>query len=436
MTSTIKVDTISENTSANGVAVDGVTLKDNGITASGDVSFDGGSFTFNESSASVDFRAESNSNTHMFFIDGSEDKIGINESSPTTQLQITGATGAGGTIALKRPNTTVTAGQTLGGIEFITADSGSAGIGARILGEGDGTGGEAKIVFATGSGGSTVDAMTIGSGSHVGIGVETSSNKLRILQDQSDENCVQIEYDTSSADESVMRWFCDRAANAAWDFLQAYSNNASSADLEYQMRSAGNMSMDGTLTENGADYAEYFETVDGNAIAIGKTVVLESGKVRASTSSDDASAIIGVVRPKEDGKISAVIGNAGWNKWHNKYLTDDFGVWVWEDYIVKEWTEKTTKENGNIEVKNHSYPFDAIPEGVTAPADAKELTQQRRKQNPDWNKDTEYKPRSERDEWVVIGLLGQIPISKGQKTGDRWIKMKDISDTIEEWYIR
>jgi len=34
MTSTIKVDTISENTSANGVAVDGVTLKDgkvNGI---------------------------------------------------------------------------------------------------------------------------------------------------------------------------------------------------------------------------------------------------------------------------------------------------------------------------------------------------------------------------------------------------------------------
>ena len=32
MTSTIKVDTISENTSANGVAVDGVTLKDGGIT--------------------------------------------------------------------------------------------------------------------------------------------------------------------------------------------------------------------------------------------------------------------------------------------------------------------------------------------------------------------------------------------------------------------
>jgi len=33
MTSTIKVDTISENTSANGVAVDGLTIKDGGIAA-------------------------------------------------------------------------------------------------------------------------------------------------------------------------------------------------------------------------------------------------------------------------------------------------------------------------------------------------------------------------------------------------------------------
>jgi dsDNA-binding SOS-regulon protein len=27
-------------------------------------------------------------------------------------------------------------------------------------------------------------------------------------------------------------------------------------------------------------------------------------------------------------------------------------------------------------------------------------------------------------------------MTKGQKTGDRWIKMRDISDTVEEWLIR
>ena len=78
MTSTIKVDTISENTSANGVAVDGVTLKDNGITASGDISFDGGSFVFNESSADKDFRIETNGNASMFFVDGGNDAVIFN----------------------------------------------------------------------------------------------------------------------------------------------------------------------------------------------------------------------------------------------------------------------------------------------------------------------------------------------------------------------
>ena len=37
MSSEIKVDTISENTSANGVAIDGVTLKDSGITVNSDI---------------------------------------------------------------------------------------------------------------------------------------------------------------------------------------------------------------------------------------------------------------------------------------------------------------------------------------------------------------------------------------------------------------
>ena len=51
------------------------------ITTSGDVSFDGGSFVFNESSADKDFRIESNGNTHMLFVDGGNDKVGIGESA-------------------------------------------------------------------------------------------------------------------------------------------------------------------------------------------------------------------------------------------------------------------------------------------------------------------------------------------------------------------
>jgi hypothetical protein len=55
-----------------------------GIKATGGIDFDGGGFTFNDSGASVDFRAETNTKDHAFFIDGSADKIGFGTNSPTS----------------------------------------------------------------------------------------------------------------------------------------------------------------------------------------------------------------------------------------------------------------------------------------------------------------------------------------------------------------
>ena len=69
--SEIRVDTISEKTSANGVAIDGLTIKDGGITATT------GTIVFNEASADVDFRVESNGNANMLVVDGGDDDVRI-----------------------------------------------------------------------------------------------------------------------------------------------------------------------------------------------------------------------------------------------------------------------------------------------------------------------------------------------------------------------
>jgi hypothetical protein len=53
---------------------------------SGAVDFDGGGFTFNDSGASVDFRAETNTLDDAFFIDGSADKIGFGTETPANAL--------------------------------------------------------------------------------------------------------------------------------------------------------------------------------------------------------------------------------------------------------------------------------------------------------------------------------------------------------------
>ena len=56
--------------------------------------------------------------------------------------------------------------------------------------------------------------------------------------------------------------------------------------------------------------------------------------------------------------------------------------------------------------------------------------------NPSFDESKTYVPRSERAEWNCVGLLGQIPITKGQPTSSNWIKMKDRSATVELWMVK
>ena len=72
------------------------------LTASGAVELDGGNVTINESSASVDFRVESNGHQHALFVDGSEDHVGIKTATPAYDLDLSGSTDA---IALPSGNT-------------------------------------------------------------------------------------------------------------------------------------------------------------------------------------------------------------------------------------------------------------------------------------------------------------------------------------------
>jgi len=64
------------------------------FTATGAVELDGGNVTINESSASVDFRVESNGHAHALFVDGSEDHVGIKTATPAYDLDISGSTDA------------------------------------------------------------------------------------------------------------------------------------------------------------------------------------------------------------------------------------------------------------------------------------------------------------------------------------------------------
>jgi len=189
-----------------------------------------------------------------------------------------------------------------------------------------------------------------------------------------------------------------RAASSSYSFYQAVSNNNS--DTEFNLRGDGQAYADGSWNGGGADYAEYFEWSDGNTTAEdrrGISVVLDGDKIREAVAGEEP---IGVISGNP-----SVVGDADIDRWKGKYLRDDFGTYIWEDYEVED-------EDGNS------------------------VTQQRRKLNPAYDPDVEYVSREDRPEWDCVGLMGKLRIRKGQVTGARWIKMRDISDSVEEWLVR
>ena len=68
------------------------------LTVSGNTSLDGGSFVFNESSADLNFRIEGNGDANLFFSDAGNDRIGIKTASPSTELHVVGGVKATGAI--------------------------------------------------------------------------------------------------------------------------------------------------------------------------------------------------------------------------------------------------------------------------------------------------------------------------------------------------
>ena len=330
------------------------------------------------------------------------------------------------------------------------------------------------LTFHTTSDGSTAIAerARITSGgyfkaSNDGSYVSSTGSYHELVSNDASNQTFYVYNSSGSFVETIFRPASNRSATNLYSFLIAYSAWTGSADIEFNFRGDGNAYADGTFNNNGADYAEFFESANGQELTLGATVVLDGNKVREATEQDPASAIIGVVRPKEPSKASMVVGNTAWNKWANKYLTDDFDRYIMEDHDVVEWEEQVLEkeavaaieavvdEEGNevspavpaqeavYKTKSHSYESHNIPEGITVPADAVRKTHdskgnkfQHYKLNPAWDKDAEYVNRENRPEWNIIGLVGQVKVLKGQPTNDRWVKMRDVSATVEEWFIR
>jgi len=407
-------------------------------TFTSDVSIDGGSFVFNESSADKDFRVESNGDANMLFVDGGNDRVGIGTGTPSVNLHIVEDATEGTPSYAGATHFAVQASASSSDNCNIAITSGSAGTSRIMFGNKDDED-VGKIEYNNSD-----DVMTITSGAttsakfssgRVSLGEDASPNAsamVRIDTDETDEQALTLKGSAASFGTELSNIFTFRTADTGFSFMRMHSN--SNNDVEFNFRGNGDAFCDGSFSGGGADYAEYFEWKDGNSSnedRVGYSVILDGNQIVKATSSDDTSKIIGVISG-----LPAVIGDNDIERWKYKYEKDDYGRYIMEEYTATEWKDS--------EGKLIQYMTDEIPSDVTVPSDAKVTSTEadgvtklkRKKLNPNWNKSNTYIPREDRKEWDTVGLMGKLRMLKGQPTGDRWIKMRDISDTVEEWLVR
>jgi len=285
--SEIRVDTISEKTSANGVAIDGVTIKDGGIAATAastitvadntdtltlvstdtdsaigpnlnlyrnagngadadnlsTIAFagndDAGNATdfaritaqiddasngsedvyvhhrtmlagterlrmsllkaetvFNEESQDLDFRVESNGNTHMLFVDGGTNRIGMGTGTPSSVLHIAGDSSTdGGTITLSNADNSNTAFndilfKTVGDDDSTLREVGSI---KCLYDDHAGTNPSGNFLFSTrNDAGTFSERMRIDSSGHLSVGATSITNGggyNKVIQVSGTEGC-------------------------------------------------------------------------------------------------------------------------------------------------------------------------------------------------------------------------------------------------------
>ena len=147
----------------------------------------------------------------------------------------------------------------------------------------------------------------------------------------------------------------------------------------------GNAVFAGTVSNSGADYAEYFEWLDENDNVddrVGYIVTLEGNKIRFANSEDD---VLGIV----SGTATVLGDNAEW-EWQGKYLKDEFGRKI-IDWVEHKSTTTIYNDDGTSKEKEISLGFFPEP-----------------RINPAYNENEEYVNRYWRPEWDAVGLMGKL----------------------------
>jgi trimeric autotransporter adhesin len=133
----------------------------------------------------------------------------------------------------------------------------------------------------------------------------------------------------------------------------------------------------GWFTGIAGDYAELFETTDGEAIDCGYFVTLDGEKVRKATATDDF--VVGVTSA-----TPAFMGDSGHLRWKHKFVTDEWGKVQTHEVTIP----ARKNEEGDVIVQERTDVEPVL--------------------NSEFDAEREYISRMDRPEWVPVALMGKV----------------------------
>lgn len=218
----------------------------------------------------------------------------------------------------------------------------------------------------------------------------------------------------------IYLFFTPNSGGAGYNFLKFEGGDGQKA----RIGGAGAAHFAGSVNANSTgDYAEYFEWEDGNPNnedRVGYSVVLVENKIKKAEQLDIPIGIVSAT--------AAMVADSYWANWQGKFELDEFGRNIQEECNIYKWID----ESGNEVAYEDGY----IPEGIVIPENHTIEIGHRNKISENYNPNEEYVPRENRKEWSVVGLMGKIRLRKGQPVAPNWIKLRDISENVEEWLVR
>ena len=252
-----------------------------------------GGAVFNEDSADVDFRVESNGNANMLLVNGGNDNVAVGSVSGTAATFNVNAGGSDGAGAYRILNTTdgVTT-------NFVVRTDNSASTNVVLIGP------ETSSALAFMMGGS--EKMRIDTGSRLAFGNTDTNAKITVSQDGSSLNIMRLQ-NTDGGHSCTYIQFANSGNNSSGNITQTGSNTvAYNTSSDYRLKENISYNFDATTRLKQLKPARFNFIDDGTDKTMDGFIAHEVSSIvpEAVNGTKDATRDIGTIKDI-DGNITA-----------------------------------------------------------------------------------------------------------------------------------